>query len=129
MGAQVEGFNSQTTGIATIADHQVKKPTRDEIDGIVDYLSWKLDKEGIDAVGKTRLLSDGGSSNRYPKGERPRLKEVLGHGDLGHTECPGGSLHERIAAIRRKIQDRIAASGGGGGSGGEEPSGGASPRG
>ena len=129
VGAHVEGFNSQTAGIATIADHQGKRPSRSEVAGIVDYLSWKLGKAGIDAQGRTRLRSDGGSSNRYPQGSRPRLKEVLGHGDLGHTECPGDRLHERVPAIRRKIQDRIAGSSGDGGGGSGDPSGGSSPRG
>jgi hypothetical protein len=125
VGAQVEGFNSQTAGIATIADHRSKKPTRGEINGLVDYLSWKLGKSGVDAVGKTRLLSDGGSTNRYPKGQRPRVKEVLGHGDLGFTECPGGEMKERVPAVRRKVQDRIAQ--GGGSSTPDPPSGGSGP--
>jgi hypothetical protein len=130
VGAHVEGFNSQTAGIAAIADHRGKKPTRTEKRAIVEYLAWKLGKAGIDAEGSTRMRSDGGSSNRYPAGKRVKVKEVLSHSDLGFTECAGTKLREQVPAIRRKIQDRIAASGGGdGGGGGDDPSGGSSPRG
>ena len=130
VGAHVEGFNSQTAGIAAIADHRGKKPTRAEKRAIVKYLSWKLGKAGIDVVGSTRMRSDGGSSNRYPEGQRAKVKEVLSHSDLGFTECAGTKLREQVPAIRRKIRDRIAASGGdGGGGGGDDPTGGSSPRG
>ena len=112
VGAQVEGFNSQTAGVAMIADHQVKRATPAEIAGIVDYLSWRLGKVGVDAVGRTRLLSAGGSSNRTPAGKRIRVPEVLGHRDLGFTECPGDAFYIRIGAVRRLIQERIARSGG-----------------
>ena len=132
VGAQVEGFNSQTSGIATIADHRVKKATPAEIEGLVSFLAWKLSGAGLDGTGTSRLLSGGGSSNQTKSGERVRVKQVVGHGDLGFTECPGDALHVRIGKIRRLVQQRIAE---GGGEDpvdptdpGAPPGGGASPR-
>ena len=111
VGAQAEGFNSQTAGIATIADHRTKPPTKGEIAGIVSYLSWKLSISGVDATGSTSLLSAGGDSNRTPAGKRIRTKEVLSHSDLGFTECAGEALRRKIPAIRRQVQAQIAADG------------------
>ena len=111
VGAQAEGFNSQTTGIATIADHRTKPPTKGEVDGIVRYLAWKLSINGIDGTGTTSLLSAGGDSNRTPAGQRVRTKLVLSHSDLGFTECAGEALRRQIPAIRRAIQAQIAEDG------------------
>ena len=131
VGAQVEGFNSQTTGVATIADHRVKKATAAETEAVVSYLAWKLSGVGLDGTGNSRLLSAGGSSNQTKSGERIKVKQVVGHGDLGFTECPGDALYQRIGKIRRLVQERIAEGGGEGpvdpADPDTPPSGGASP--
>jgi N-acetylmuramoyl-L-alanine amidase-like protein len=111
IGAQAEGFNSQTTGIATIADHRIKPPTKGEMDGIERYLSWKLSINGLDGTGTTSLLSAGGDSNRTPEGQRVRTKLVIGHSDLGFTECPGEALRTKLPQIRHEIQAQIAQDG------------------
>jgi uncharacterized protein with LGFP repeats len=126
VGAQVEGFNSQTAGIATIADHRTKLATPAEVSSLVDYLSWRLSLVGLDATGTSRLLSAGGSSNQTPEGRRIKVKQILGHGDLGLTECPGEALRARVGRIRRAVQGEIAA--GGGVVDPVEPGGGSAPR-
>ena len=43
----------------------------------------------LDAIGKTTMVSAGGDLSRYPSGRRVRLNEVIGHGPIGLTACPG----------------------------------------
>ncbi len=129
VGAQAQGFNEQTTAISSIGTHTKVEPTPAAQKAIVNYLAWRLAVAGIDAVGKTTLVSAGGELSRYPSGRRVRLPEVIGHRDIGLTECPGGALYGLIADLRRKIQARIEQFGGVGpddtgppsGGGGVEP--------
>jgi hypothetical protein len=41
-----------------------------------------------------------------------RLKEVIGHGTVGVTACPGNALGSMVPQIRRAIRARIKDSGG-----------------
>jgi hypothetical protein len=123
-GAHAEGFNDQTTGIASLGTHTDESISREATRTLADFLAWKLVQHGRDAAGRTTLRSGGGSANRYPAGKRVRVFKVIGHRRLGLTECPGAALYRDIERLRRKVQRRIDAAGGvpddggGGGSGG-----------
>jgi hypothetical protein len=130
VGAQAQGFNDQTAAVASIGTHTTEAPSQGARRAIVNYLAWRLALAGVDAVGKTTLVSGGGELSRYPSGKRVRLNEVFGHGTIGLTACPGEALDALIPGIRRKIQDRIEQFGGpepspteppGGGGGGVGP--------
>ena len=112
VGAHAQGFNSETTGVASIGTHTTAPISRPGEDALVDFLAWKLAYHGLQATGKTTLRSAGGELSLYPAGRRVRLKKIIGHQDVGRTSCPGGSLEDDLARLRRKVQARIEAGGG-----------------
>ncbi len=112
VGAHAQGFNAQTTGVASIGTHTQTPITPATKEGLVSYLAWKLALHGLTATGKTTLVSAGGSASRYPSGRRVRLNRVIGHGTVGLTVCPGGGLAAEIPKLRRLTQARIDGAGG-----------------
>ena len=107
IGAQAEGINSQTTGVAAIGDFTRKKPSRKLRRGLVRYLAWKLDLAGVPGHGSTRLLSDGGPSQRTPKGQRVKVKTIFNHGVTNYTACAGAKLNRLVPKIRHKVSRKI----------------------
>jgi N-acetylmuramoyl-L-alanine amidase len=109
VGAQAQGFNSQTTGVASIGTHTTAPPAPAARAGIVNWLSWKLAAHEIKVRGKTTLTSAGGEASRYPAGRRVREKRIIGHRDVGLTECPGDALEQKLKKIRRQVRARMGA--------------------
>ncbi|MGH2922965.1 MAG: N-acetylmuramoyl-L-alanine amidase, partial [Solirubrobacterales bacterium] len=107
VGAHAQGFNSQTTSIASLGDHRAEAITPAARESIVAFLAWRLKLAGLKSVTKkTQLTSGGGSLNRHAAGT-VTLPRILGHRDLGLTECPGGALAAEIDGIRSDVQRRI----------------------
>jgi N-acetylmuramoyl-L-alanine amidase len=108
VGAQAQGFNSQTTSIASIGDHSTEAPTPQAQRSIIKFLAWKM---GIDhatpATGTVQLTSAGGSESRYPSGTVITVPRVLGHTALGLTACPGGAMIPLIPQLQAAVQKRI----------------------
>jgi N-acetylmuramoyl-L-alanine amidase len=123
VGAQAQGFNAQTTAVASIGTHTKLPLAPIEYDAFVDYLAWRLAVAGLQAYGKTTLVSAGGELSRYPQGRRVRLPHIFGHGTVGLTACPGDAFKAQIPQLIEDVQAKIVA---GGGPIGEPPSGGLS---
>jgi hypothetical protein len=105
IGAHTAGFNSQTFGVASIGDHTESGLSHAAIEGITNLLAWKLSLHGIDAVGKSTVVSAGGSGNRFPSGDRVKTKQVTRHRRFNETACPGKA---QIKKILRLTQEKIA---------------------
>jgi hypothetical protein len=45
--------------------------------------------------------------SRYPAGAVVTLPRVIGHRDVGLTECPGNALYAQVNGIRKFVQKRI----------------------
>jgi len=89
VGAQAQGFNSETAGIASIADHTTVHATPETLNALASYIRWKLGVHLQPLSGKVTLTSAGGSESRYPAGATVTADRVIGHRDVGRTACPG----------------------------------------
>ena len=102
VGAQAQGFNAETAGIANIGDHTSAEATPETMAGLARYIRWKLGVHGQPLSGTVTLTSAGGSASRYPAGARVTVERVIGHRDTGHTACPGALLYR---PARRAARD------------------------
>ena len=108
VGAQAQGFNSQTTSIASIGEHTSEAPTPLAQRSIIQFLAWKMAVNRLTpATGTAQLTSAGGAASRYPAGTVVTVPRVVGHGTLGLTECPGSTMNPLIPQIQAAVQKRI----------------------
>jgi hypothetical protein len=108
VGAQAQGFNTQTTAVASIGDHTGETPTPEAQRSIIQYLAWKMGVNRAYPVNTTvQLISGGGSENRYPAGTVVTVPRIMGHTTLGLTACPGGTMIPLIPQIQAAVQKRI----------------------
>jgi uncharacterized protein with LGFP repeats len=113
VGAQAQGFNAQTTAVASIGTHTTRPLEPAAYDAFVDYLAWRLTVAGLPALGHTTLVSAGGELSRYPRGRRVRTQRLFGHRTVGLTACPGNALNAQLPELRRDVQRMIDADSGG----------------
>jgi N-acetylmuramoyl-L-alanine amidase-like protein len=103
VGAQAEGYNAQTTGIASIGNNSEEAAGPEEIGALARFIRWKLGIHAVPLTGTTTLVSAGGASNRFPAGRQVQVPRVLGHRDTGATECPGNLLYEQLDDLRAQV--------------------------
>ena len=103
VGAQAQGYNAQSTGIANMGTYTSVRQTPEAIRAVSRIIRWKLPLHGAPTTGPVTLVSTGGSSNRYPAGRSVALQRVSGHRDTGATSCPGDALYAQLPEIRRLV--------------------------
>jgi hypothetical protein len=104
VGAQAQGFNSQTAGIANIGDYSTVGASQEALAATATYIRWKLSVHGEPLSGPVTLTSAGGSASRYPAGSSVDLERVIGHRDTGKTACPGEALYAQLGEIRALVE-------------------------
>jgi hypothetical protein len=109
VGAQAQGFNSETAGIASIADHTTVEATPETLDAIARYARWKLGVHFQPLSGNVTLTSAGGPESRYGAGAKVRVPRVLGHRDTGRTACPGDLLYAQLGQLRTMVATGVGA--------------------
>ena|GEM_PF-1022837 len=100
IGAQAEGFNSYSTGIANIGTFSDEPQTHAALEAMARLIRWKLPLHGYPTSGEAVMVSAGGATNRYPSGTTVRVPRILGHRDTNSTECPGDVLYAQIDDLR-----------------------------
>ena len=108
IGAQAQGFNAETAGIASIADHTSVGATPETLNALARYIRWKLQVHGQPLAGTVELRSSGGSATRYPAGTRVSVERVIGHRDTGRTACPGELLYDQLDDLRAMVSTGVA---------------------
>jgi N-acetylmuramoyl-L-alanine amidase len=107
-GAQAQGFNAQTTSIASIGDHTSEAPTPQAQRSIIQFLAWKMGvNRAYPVTTSVQLTSAGGSENRYPAGTLVTVPRIIGHTTLNNTACPGTQMVPLVAQIQAAVQKRI----------------------
>jgi N-acetylmuramoyl-L-alanine amidase-like protein len=108
VGAQAQGFNSQTTSIASIGDHTTEAPATQAVRSIIQFLAWKMGvNRAYPVTTSVQITSAGGPENRYPAGTVVTVPRIMGHTTLGLTACPGGAMIPLIPQIQAAVQKRI----------------------
>jgi len=102
IGAQAEGFNSYSTGIANIGTFSTVPQSEAAIDAMARLIRWKLPLHGYPTTGQAAMVSAGGATNRFRSGATVRVNRILGHRDTNATECPGGALYAQLADLRER---------------------------
>ena len=97
VGAQAEGFNSTTTGIANIGDFSAVQQTPEALAAMARLIRWKLPLSGAPTSGSTKLTRVGGN------GATLTVPRVSGHRDVNSTECPGQLLYDQLPELRRLV--------------------------
>src|SRR3954467_5192295 len=103
VGAQAQGFNSQSTGIANIGTFDDVPETDAAMNSMAQLIRWKLPLTGAPTAGAVQPVAAGGSDNRYPAGTRATLDRVSGHRDVDATDCPGGDLYSQLPTLRALV--------------------------
>jgi hypothetical protein len=102
VGAQAQGYNSHSTGIANIGTFSEAGQTEAALDAMARLIAWKLPLHGAPVTGQVVLASGGGNLNRYKSGTPVTLERICGHRDGDSTECPGTALYAQLPDLRRR---------------------------
>ena len=103
IGAQAQGYNAQTTGIANIGTHTALPQTDAALDSIARLIRWKLPLHGQPTAGTVPVTSAGGASNRFGRGQEVALERISGHRDGNSTSCPGEVLYAQLPTLRARV--------------------------
>jgi hypothetical protein len=103
VGAQAQGYNAQSTGIANLGTFSTTGQTAAGLDALARLLGWKLAVHGIPPTGTVQVTSTGGSLNRYPAGAKLTLNRISGHRDGDATSCPGDGLYAQLPQLRLMV--------------------------
>ena len=100
VGAQAQGWNSTSTGIACLGDFSAIAQTPEGLDALARLIGWKLSVHGVPTTGEVTVISAGGETNRYPSGTPVTFQRISGHRDGNNTSCPGDLLYTQLEQLR-----------------------------
>ena len=100
VGAQAQGYNSVSTGIACLGDFSTIAQTPEAMDALARLIAWKLSVHAVPTQGEITVTSAGGPSNRYPTGTPVTFQRISGHRDANNTSCPGSVLYAQLDQLR-----------------------------
>src|SRR2546423_14749905 len=87
--------------MAGLGNSPLLPPSPATVASIEQVLAWRLDVAHLPPTGTAWMTSTGGSTTKYPSGERVKLPLVSGHRQTGITACPGNYLWARLDQIRQ----------------------------
>jgi N-acetylmuramoyl-L-alanine amidase len=103
VGAQAQGYNTQSTGISNLGTFSTAGQTTAGLDALARLIGWKLSIHGVPSTGTVVVTSGGGSLNRYPSGRPVTFQRISGHRDGDATACPGDGLYAQLPQLRQMV--------------------------
>jgi hypothetical protein len=103
VGAQAQGYNSQSTGISNLGTFSTTGQTDAGLAAMAHLLSWKLAIHGVAPQSRVTVASAGGATNRHPAGTLVTFDAIAGHRDADKTACPGDGLYEQLPQLRGMV--------------------------
>ncbi len=101
IGAQAQGFNTGSVGIALIGNYNTGNVMSAERKALVSLLAWRLDVAHVDPLGTVDWVS--GGNPKYRAGKTVALRAISGHRDTGFTSCPGTRLYSQLPSIAADV--------------------------
>jgi hypothetical protein len=105
VGAQAQGWNAQSTGVANLGDFSSGGQSSSALTALDRLITWKLDHHRTPRGGRVTLTSAGGASNRYSAGTRHTFNRISGHRDGNQTSCPGSALYRQLPRLRTAVEE------------------------
>jgi hypothetical protein len=102
VGAQAQGFNSVSTGIACLGTFTTIAQSEAGMNALARLIGWKLSLHGVPVQGAVTVTSAGGATNRFPAGTPVVLERISGHRDGNATTCPGDLLYAQLPDLRNR---------------------------
>ena len=100
VGAQAQGFNSVSTGVACLGTYTSVAQTEAGMDALARLIGWKLSLHGIPTSGTVTVTSAGGETNKFAAGTPVTFQRISGHRDGNATSCPGNVLYTQLPDLR-----------------------------
>lgn len=97
VGSHAANFNTGSVGVSLLGDFVSTQATAEAIDATATLIGWKLALHGVDPSGTTTVVAPAGTI--FPEGQTVTLPTVVGHRDVGQTDCPG-SVWTQLGGIR-----------------------------
>jgi hypothetical protein len=108
VGAHAAGFNTNTTGVMVLGTFSADAPTPASLQTVGDLLGWKMWLHGTDPSTPAVSYTSGGSP-KFAAGVTVTLPRIIGHRDVGLTDCPGQLLWNALDTIRSAAATGAAA--------------------
>jgi len=102
VGAQAQGYNRFSTGIACLGTFTNLPLDAPAMDALARLIGWKLSLHAVPVQGQVTLISGGGAANRYPSGTPVTFERISGHRDGDTTSCPGEALYAQLPELRAR---------------------------
>ena len=101
IGAHAEGFNTGSAGVAVLGNYQsAGLPAAAEL-ALARVIAWRLDVAHVDPQSSFDWISQG--NPRFRSGAPVAVRAIVGHRDVGFTECPGSTVYSRFGPLVQAV--------------------------
>jgi hypothetical protein len=101
IGAHAQGFNTGATGVSVLGNYRQARLSIGAEMSLARLIAWRLDVAHVDPLSTFDWIS--GGNPRFPSGVPVAMRAIVGHRDVGFTECPGSSLYSRFGPLVQAV--------------------------